>query len=64
MYGEDGKVGGGGTKNPVVSLVIAALTKTETIGVNHFLEFIILQSEPFLSHFHQTLHKIVKEPPF
>ena len=37
---------GDGTKNPVVSLVIAALTQSETIGVNHFLELIILQSEP------------------
>lgn len=37
---------GDGTKNPVVSLVIAALTQTEAVGVNHFLEFIILQPEP------------------
>lgn len=29
-----------------MSLVIAALTQTEAVGVNHFLELIILQPEP------------------
>ena len=37
---------GNGTINPIVSFVIAALTQTKTVGVNQFLELIILQPEP------------------